>query len=269
MGSLLEEVAPPSAYPVSLAAAKAWLREPSSDWDSDITDLLQAAVVHAETISKNIIVYRTVRERFDVFRPVLELSGFPVRAIQSIKYLDTAGVEQTLDSTKYRVDIFNGQARVTPEYAQFFPPTRIVMNAITITYDVGRLVPITAVDTAGDVLTAPGHNFAAGDQLQLSTDGTGVLPTPLAASTTYYVVNPTSSSLQLSATSGGAAIDITAAGTKPFFLGLLDTRIKMALRLMLNAWSNFPSGLALAKPEELPVPYGVLSLLMALQPRGF
>jgi P2-related tail formation protein len=42
---------------------------------------------------------------------------------------------------------------------------------------------------------------------------TGTLPAPLVASTTYFVVNPTSNSFQVAATLGGAPINITSAGT--------------------------------------------------------
>jgi hypothetical protein len=45
------------------------------------------------------------------------------------------------------------------------------MNNCQVTYDVGMLVPITAVDAVGNTLTAPGANKAAGDIVQLSTDG--------------------------------------------------------------------------------------------------
>lgn len=46
----------------------------------------------------------------------------------------------------------------------------------------------------------------------------GTLPAPFVAATTYYVINATKTTIQLAATAGGAAINITTAGTDPFFL---------------------------------------------------
>jgi len=54
------------------------------------------------------------------------------------------------------------------------------------------------------VVTQTGHSRVAGDKVVLST--TGALPTGLVVGTTYYVVNPSTNTYNLSATSGGVAI---------------------------------------------------------------
>lgn len=85
-------------------------------------------------------------------------------------------------------------------------------------------VTVTA-DAGTDVLTATSHGLVDGDACQFTT--TTTLPDPLATATTYYVRDATTHTLKVAATSGGAAIDITDAGTgthtlKPVaFLGLL------------------------------------------------
>lgn len=71
----------------------------------------------------------------------------------------------------------------------------------------GTVVTATA---ATDVLNLVEHGFAAGTRVRFTTDDT--LPAGLAAATTYYVVNPTPDTFQVSATLDGAAIDITDAG---------------------------------------------------------
>jgi len=58
------------------------------------------------------------------------------------------------------------------------------------------------------VVTWSGHPLQNGDRVEFST--TGALPTALVAATEYYVVNAAANTFQLSATSGGAAIDTTA-----------------------------------------------------------
>ena len=67
---------------------------------------------------------------------------------------------------------------------------------------------------ATDVLTsATGHNLAVDDAVKFDV-GTGVLPAPLDPAMTYYVKTvPSSTTITISATKGGATFDITSAGT--------------------------------------------------------
>jgi hypothetical protein len=79
------------------------------------------------------------------------------------------------------------------------------------------------VDTTDDEITIePYLNLRVGDPVQFSVvnsqtggSGTGTLPAGLSAATTYYVIAYTASSgvLEVSATAGGAAVDITNVGT--------------------------------------------------------
>jgi hypothetical protein len=79
------------------------------------------------------------------------------------------------------------------------------------------------VNTTDDEITIePYLNLRVGDPVQFSLvnsqtggSGTGSLPAGLAAATTYYVIAYTASSgvLEVSATLGGAAVDITNVGT--------------------------------------------------------
>ena len=62
-----------------------------------------------------------------------------------------------------------------------------------------------------DTITSSGHNLSNGDVLILTTSNT--LPAGLSTGTPYYVINKTTNTFELSATSGGAAIDITDTGT--------------------------------------------------------
>jgi hypothetical protein len=81
----------------------------------------------------------------------------------------------------------------------------------------------TGVNTADDEITIePYLNLRVGDPVQFSLvnsqtggSGTGSLPAGLSAGITYYVIAYTASSgvLKVSATTGGAAVDITNVGT--------------------------------------------------------
>jgi hypothetical protein len=61
----------------------------------------------------------------------------PLQSITSIKYLDTAGVEQTLAAAAYRVDTVSAPGRVTPAYGYSWPSTYPVTNAVVIRFVAG------------------------------------------------------------------------------------------------------------------------------------
>lgn len=71
----------------------------------------------------------------------------------------------------------------------------------------------TVPDISNDTLEAPGHGFSNGNQVVVWAVPGVALPTGLSEGTIYYVISATTDDLQLSATSGGAAINITAVGS--------------------------------------------------------
>lgn len=91
------------------------------------------------------------------------------------------------------------------------------VDAVTINTDVkvyksrddGRAV---TADAGTDKLALTAHGLANGDRVFLSNSG-GALPGGSAANRLYHVVGATANDFQVSLTSGGAAIDITSAGT--------------------------------------------------------
>ncbi len=68
---------------------------------------------------------------------------------------------------------------------------------------------VTITEASPGVVTWTAHGLSNGDRVYLTTAGT--LPTNLAASTVYYVVNKATDTFQLALTSGGAAIITTGA----------------------------------------------------------
>jgi len=93
--------------------------------------------------------------------------------------------------------------------------------------------PIVAVDIANNRLELGEHGFAADQALVLVTELNGALPSPLVAGVTYYakLVADSESLFQLAATVGGAAIDLTSVGTKPFGIApSVNAAIEAAIR---------------------------------------
>lgn len=76
---------------------------------------------------------------------------------------------------------------------------------------------VFSVDTnmANDTFNAAGHGMSNGDRVQLYGGWSGALPTGtgLTAGALLYVVSAATDTFKLSLTSGGAAIDLTAAGS--------------------------------------------------------
>lgn len=72
--------------------------------------------------------------------------------------------------------------------------------------------PLLYTATAADVLTVPGHSFSVNDTLQ----SFGILgitaPAGITDGTNYYVKTVSGNDITLSATLGGATLDVTAAG---------------------------------------------------------
>lgn len=73
------------------------------------------------------------------------------------------------------------------------------------------LASSVSVQIAGDTITSPAHGFP--DNSRVVFTSTGTVPAGLTAGTTYYVVSTATNTFQVSATLGGAAIDITDVGT--------------------------------------------------------
>lgn len=71
-------------------------------------------------------------------------------------------------------------------------------------------------DDTSEVITAPAHGLSNDQQVIVLAAPGAVIPTGLAENTEYFVVNVTTDTFQLSATQGGAAVNITAKGAALF-----------------------------------------------------
>jgi hypothetical protein len=76
----------------------------------------------------------------------------------------------------------------------------------------GRVV--TAANATANTIPLGEHGFSAEDPLTIRSDAGGTMPAPLVSGTTYYAIPVTDDAFQVAATAGGAAIDITSAGSR-------------------------------------------------------
>lgn len=137
MGYGLVVVTAPAAEPISLAEAKAQVRVDHSDSDSDLAMLISSARYHAEETTRRAFITQTLKMTLDGFPGEIRLPRNPVHSITSIKYLDTNGDQQALDSAAYRLDNQSIVARLTPSYGYSWPSTYATTNAVEITFVAG------------------------------------------------------------------------------------------------------------------------------------
>lgn len=84
-------------------------------------------------------------------------------------------------------------------------------------------VAIESVDTTADTITLSGHGFSNTDAIVFVPATSAVLPSPLVAGTTYYARDVATDTFKVAATSGGAAINLTTAGSGSFYVALRVT----------------------------------------------
>ncbi len=165
----------------------------------------------------------------------LQLPRCPLLELPVITYVDMNGNTATVDSATYSYDAPTG--RVNLNYNQYWPYSRYQANAVNVRFVAGLATTVTA-DATTNIFTSYGHNFTTGDRVQIVNTG-GALPAGLSALTTYFVIGASGATFQLSATSGGSAIDITTAGTGTQFLGLdmigFET-LRNAIKLLVGFW---------------------------------
>lgn len=141
-------VTPPTVDPVSLIEAKAHCRVDIADDDGLLAGYVLAARAHIENETRRAFMTQTWEATFDYEWPSLRIYGCyrqrivlprpPVQSVTSVKYIDTAGVEQTLASDQYKVSKSDtGEWYVVPAYGVTWPTVRREMEAITVRFVAG------------------------------------------------------------------------------------------------------------------------------------
>lgn len=166
----LRQISQPAAEPVSLTDAKLHLRVDFPDDDALISALIVAARQQAEMITRRVFVTQQWAFALDAFpnpgsvfssanwygpqwsnspgpltmAPQTGKTGYEIRvplaplvSVDSLQYLDTDGVLQTLAPSAYKVDTFGEPSKIVPAYATGWPATRTEINAVQVTFTAG------------------------------------------------------------------------------------------------------------------------------------
>jgi len=222
---------PPSAEPISVAEAKLQMRRPldETNEDSIIQGYITGARDAAETDTMRAICWQRWKLILDEWPDVIEGFKCPLVAVESVKYYDfttPTAVLLTVDPATYTASPTEPW-RINPAFTKYWLAPRPQHGAIEVTFTAGYLVPFT-VTTGSSLLTFVDYTPTNGDSFRLSNSG-GQLPSPLQPNTTYFVVNASGHTCNLSATSGGSTITLTQSGSGLQFLGTLPGGLKMAM----------------------------------------
>jgi len=104
------------------------------------------------------------------------------------------------------VDLSSSTVTLTVKTADATGTTKVAAQSATV-----QPTQTFTADATTNLITANYHKAANGDQVVVST--TGTLPTGLAASTPYFVIEKGPNTFKLATTYDGAEIDITGAGS--------------------------------------------------------
>lgn len=139
----------PGTEPVTTAEAKDHARVDTADEDTLIDTLVTAARMRVEEYLQRALIDTTFTMTLDDFGPNvawwprsflaadIRLPRNPVSSVDEIRYIDDSGTQQTLAASEYRVDTSSLVARLTPAYAETWPTTRPVTNAVEIDFTAG------------------------------------------------------------------------------------------------------------------------------------
>mgnify|MGYP001164602784 CR=1 FL=1 len=132
-------ITPPDAEPVSVEDVKIAARLDAESFDDQLAALLIPAIrAEAEHRLGRRLITQTVELVMDEFPDgEVDLLLPSVQSITSIKYLDSAGAEQTVINTDYSLDNAKSPARVLLDTGASWPATYAVPNAVRVRYVVG------------------------------------------------------------------------------------------------------------------------------------
>lgn len=136
----LRLITAPTVEPLTLAEAKAHLRVDHTDDDSLIAIYLAAARADCEEWTARAFVTQTWELVLDEFPDdEIQIPRPPLQSVESIKYDDGDGVEQTLATTEYTVDTTSQPGWVVPVTTGWPTSTFEGINSVRIRFVAGYL----------------------------------------------------------------------------------------------------------------------------------
>ena len=162
----------------------------------------------------SIIAYAALFSAYSATGTANELTGgSPAYARQAVTWSAASGGSKSDASV---AGAFNVPAGSTVAFVGLFPGLTATTNFAGMgPNDAGTQYAFTATAASPCVFTAPGSSYSNGNTVVLFPGAGGTLPTGpgFTAGTIYYVVSASGATFELSATSGGSAINASAVGS--------------------------------------------------------
>ena len=134
-------IAAPAAEPVLLDDAKTWARISHADdvEDALVSALIRSARTAAEHYMRRSLITQTRELVLDQFplACAIRLPFGPVQSVESLKYIDSNGVEQTADLADFDVDTESDLARILPRFGEIWPIPDEGLNKVRVRYVAG------------------------------------------------------------------------------------------------------------------------------------
>jgi uncharacterized phiE125 gp8 family phage protein len=130
-------VTPATSNPITLTEAKTHLKVDTTADDTFITNLIKSATSSAQEYTNRFFIATTIQQVGDKWEDISNLLKSPVASVTNIKYVDTSGSLQTLNTNVYFVDDVNKPARIGLKPNQSFPEIIDRLNAVQVNYVVG------------------------------------------------------------------------------------------------------------------------------------
>lgn len=119
---------PPAAEPLTLAEVKLHCAVDGNEFDTLLTSLITAARQYVEKIGGRALITQTWQLQLDCFPCNLcgriELPGGPAQSIESVKYIDTDGDEQTMAEADYVLRPTGGNSLLCLGFDKAWPDYR-------------------------------------------------------------------------------------------------------------------------------------------------
>jgi uncharacterized phiE125 gp8 family phage protein len=133
----LRLITAPASYPVTNAEAKAQARVDGNDENALIDTYIAAATAHVESVTGRAIISQVWEVVLDDFSDAMMLPKGPVQSITSVKYFDTAEVEQTVSASDYVLDNVSDPAWVVKAEDATWPEVAEGVNNVIIRFVAG------------------------------------------------------------------------------------------------------------------------------------
>lgn len=129
---------PPAEEPITLDEAREQMRVTDDEFEDQVIEsYIKAARQYFEDHDDRRLMAQTWKLTLDCFPRLVEIPLRPVQFVNSVKYVDGDGVQQTLDAEAYQVDYTSFLARITPVFNTFWPTIRAQMAAVEVEFIVG------------------------------------------------------------------------------------------------------------------------------------